>query len=561
MWLRGMAVVMISGLVLLRPAWEAAGPAATAAPTPRAGARNEADIQVRLAAYAPVRLSVDLAGLSSREKAALAKMVAAVAAIDPVFWKQMGRAAIEARAAFANATDPVDRLYRDFIAINYGPFDLRDNDARFIEAGGNGPRIPGAGYYPEDMTREEFEARLAAHPERRAEFEKPTTLIRRVDGVLVAIPYETLYEDELEQASRALKEAAAEVDHAGLRRYLSLRSEALLSGDTYASDLAWLDLKDHPIDIIIGPMETDTDGLMGLKAAYEGAVLVRDARMSRSLEVYRDHLEAMAEHLPVEERLRQLRPVGAVEVVNVVRFAGEFNAGIKTVAASLPTDERILARKGARKQIYRNVLEAKFEAILQPLARAVLPQQDRALITREAFVNNVILHELSHTIGPETVAGTAGTVRRALRDHHAAIEEAKADILGIQHLRYLRDQEIFTDEEVQECRATWLVGLLRGVRFGSAGPHGRAAALQLYVMMRDGGIELDAKKGEFAVNPRKLEPAVARLVQELLKIQGTGDYGRAGALLQVSGQLAPGVVEAIRKTAAVPVDVRLEYPM
>ncbi len=561
MWLRGMAVVMISGLALLRPAWEAAGPAAAPAPRSLSGARNEADIKARLAAYAPLRLSVDLAGLSSREKAALAKMVAAVAAIDPVFWKQMGRAAIEARAAFANATDPVDRLYRDFIAINYGPFDLRDNDARFIEAGGNGPRIPGAGYYPEDMTREEFEARLAAHPERRGEFEKPTTLIRRVDGLLVAIPYETLYEDELEQASRALKEAAAQVDHAGLRRYLSLRSEALLSGDTYASDLAWLDLKDHPIDIIIGPMETDTDGLMGLKAAYEGAVLVRDARMSRSLEVYRDHLEAMAGRLPVEERLRRLRPVGAVEVVNVVRFAGEFNAGIKTVAASLPTDERILARKGARKQIYRNILEAKFEAILQPLARAVLPQQDLALVTREAFVNNVILHELSHTIGPETVAGTAGTVRRALRDHHAAIEEAKADILGIQHLRYLRDQEIFTDEEVQECRATWLAGLLRGVRFGSAGPHGRAAALQLYVMLRDGGIELDAKKGEFAVNPRKLEPAVARLVQDLLQIQGAGDYGRAGALLQVSGQLAPGVVEALRKTAAVPVDVRLEYPM
>ena len=535
--------------------------------------RNEADIRARLAAYAPVRLSVDLAGLSSREKAALTKLVAAVAAIDPIYWKQMGRAAIEARAAFANAADPIDRLYRDFIDINYGPFDIRDNDHRFVQAGGNGARLPGAGYYPEDLTSDEFETRLLAHPDRRAEFEKPTTLIRRVDGVLVAIPYETIYEDDLVKASRLLREAAEAIDHAGLRRYLSLRSEALLSGDTYASDLAWLDLQGHPIDVVIGPMETDGDRLLGLKAAYEGAALVRDVRTSRSLEVYRAHLEAMAGRLPVEDRLRRLRPPGALEVVNVVRFAGEFNAGIKTVAASLPTDERILVRKGARKQIYRNVLEAKFEAILKPLAGAVLPKQDLPRVTREAFVNNVILHELSHAIGPDTVAAAAGsggagaapgkppTVRRALRDHHAAIEEAKADVLGIHHLTYLREQEIFTDEEVEECRVTWLAGLLRGVRFGVAEPHGRAAALQLYVMLRDGGVEIDVKKGEFAINSRKIEAAVARLSQELLQIQGTGDYARAGALIQVSGRLAPEVMEALRKTATIPVDVRLEYPM
>lgn len=548
------ALVLISGSA---PGW----PAGPASPGP---ARNEADIRARVAAYAPVKLSVDLAGLSAREKAALAKLVAAVAAIDPIYWKQMGRAALEARAAFAKAADPVDRLYRDLIDINYGPFDVRDNDARFVQAAGSGPRPPGGGFYPEDMTREEFEARLQAHPERRAEFERPDTLIRRVDGVLVAIPYAQMYEDDLEKASRALREAAEAIDHTGLRRYLSLRSEALLSGDTYVSDLAWLDLEGHPIDVVIGPMETDADRLLGLKAAYEGAALVRDVRAGRSLEVYRTHLEAMAGRLPVEEHWRRLRPSGPLEVVNVVRFAGEFNAGIKTVAAALPTDERILVRKGSRKQIYRNVLEAKFDAILKPLAAAVLRPQDLALVTREAFVNNVILHELSHAIGPGTITDAGGRpqpVRRALRDHHAAIEEAKADSLAIHHLTWLREQEIFTEEEVQECRVTWLASLLRAVRFGTGEAHGRAAALQIHALLRDGAVEVDAKKGELALNPRKFDMAVTRLVQDLLQIQGTGDLARAGALIQVSGTLAPEVSEALRKTATIPVDVRLEYPM
>jgi len=528
------------------------------------GGKDANDIRARLKAYAPVKLQVDLSQLGVRDREALGKIVAAVDAVDEIYWKQMGRQALEARQAFAGATDPVDRLYRDFILINYGPFDVRNNNERFIAFGSSsGPRLPGAGFYPDDMKKEDFEGRLQAFPELREEFEKMNTLIRRVDGTLVAIPYETVYLDQLAAASRTLAEAAALVSSPSLRRYLSLRSEALLRGDYYASDLAWLDVKDNPIDVVIGPIETYDDALLGLKASYEGAALVKDAKESRALQVYEENLEGMAKALPVEERFKQSNTGGNVlEVLNVVRFSGDFNAGIKTVAASLPNDERVIQDKGARKQIYKNVLEAKFDTILQPIARLFLPKKDWELVTKESFVTNVLLHELSHTLGVDYVAGKKDlTVRKALLENYSAIEEAKADVVGIFNMQYLVAQEIFSEEEAEQNRATYLAGIFRSVRFGTEDAHGRANALQLNYLLSAGGIEFDRKKGEFSVHPKKFDPAITSLAKELLEIEGTGDYARAGELLKTHGELDPAVRDALAKTREVPVDVTFTYPL
>jgi len=528
------------------------------------GGKDANDIRARLKAYAPVKLQVDLSQLGVRDREALGKIVAAVDAVDEIYWKQMGRQALEARQAFAGATDPVDRLYRDFILINYGPFDIRNNNERFIAFGSSsGPRLPGAGFYPDDMKKEDFEGRLQAFPELREEFEKMNTLIRRVDGTLVAIPYETVYLDQLAAASRTLAEAAALVSSPSLRRYLSLRSEALLRGDYYASDLAWLDVKDNPIDVVIGPIETYDDALLGLKASYEGAALVKDAKESRALQVYEENLEGMAKALPVEERFKRSNTGGNVlEVLNVVRFSGDFNAGIKTVAASLPNDERVIQDKGARKQIYKNVLEAKFDTILQPIARLFLPKKDWDLVTKESFVTNVLLHELSHTLGVDYVAGKKDlTVRKALLENYSAIEEAKADVVGIFNMQYLVAQEIFSEEEVEQNRATYLAGIFRSVRFGTEDAHGRANALQLNYLLSAGGIEFDRKKGEFSVHPKKFDPAITSLAKELLEIEGTGDYARAGELLKTHGELDPAVRDALAKTREVPVDVTFTYPL
>jgi hypothetical protein len=543
-------------------AWAAiAGPGrAAAAP----GARDEQEIRRRLGAYAPVKLQADLAAVPAREREALQKLVAAVNAVDPIYWKQMGRQALEARSAFEDATDPVDRLYREFILINYGPFDIRDEMARFVSLGADGPRLPGAGFYPEDLTKEEFEAHLARHPELRPEFERLNTLIRRIDGALVAIPYEKVYLAELKAASRALQEAAALVGSPSLRRYLSLRAEALVDGDFYASDLAWLEVKDNLLDVVIGPIETYDDGLLGLKASYEGAALVKDVKQSRALEVYTRHLDGMSQALPVEERFRKASVGGGnvLEVVNVVRFAGDFNAGIKTVAASLPNDERVIQEKGAKKQIYKNVLEAKFDAILTPIARLFLPKKAQALVTREAFVTNVLLHELAHTLGVDYVAGRGDlTVRKALKERYSAIEEAKADVVGIFCMQYLKRHEIFTEEEAEENYATYLAGLFRSVRFGAEEAHGQGTAVQLNYLIREGGVEHDARKGEFSVHPRRFEAAIAMLARELLEIEGTGDYDRAGTLLSGFGRLDGPMRQALQRTEAVPVDVTLAFPM
>ncbi len=533
-----------------------------AAPAP---GKDEGDIRARLKVYAPIKLQADLSGLGPRDREALGKIVAAVGAIDEIYWRQMGRQALEARRAFDSAADPIDKLYRDFILINYGPFDIRNGNDRFIAVGSvDGPRLPGAGFYPEDMTKEEFQERVGRFPEIKDAFEKPDTLIRRVDGTLVAIPYETIYLDQLATASRSLAEAAALVASPSLRRYLSLRSEALLRGDYYASDVAWLDVKDNALDVVIGPIETYDDTLLGLKASYEGAALVKDAKESRSLEVYRQNMDGMAKALPVEERFRQSNTGSGnvLEVVNVVRFSGDFNAGIKTVAASLPNDERILQEKGAKKQIYKNVLEAKFDTILQPIAKALLTRKDAPLVTREAFVTNVLLHELSHTLGVDYVVGKKDlTVRKALMERYSAIEEAKADVVGFFNMRYLVAQEIFSDDEAEENRATYLAGIFRSVRFGTEDAHGRANALQLNYLLGAGGIELDRKKGEFSIDAKKFDPAITALAKELLEIEGTGDYARAGALLKKNGDLDPAVRDTLKKIDDVPVDVSFTYPL
>jgi hypothetical protein len=541
------------GVLLQSTAGLAAGPT-----------RDENDIRARLRAYAPVRLRADIESLGAGEKKALEKLVAAVDAIDAIYWKQMGRQALEARQAFEKATNPVDLLYRDFVRLNYGPFDILDAMERFVDTPTGGPRLPGAGFYPEDMTREEFEARLEAHPELEEEFRRRNTVIRRVDGVLVAIPYERIWLDDLTRAARAVQEAAAMSDSPSLRRYLSLRAEAMLKGDYYPSDRAWLEVKDNAIDLVIGPIETHDDALLGLKGSYEGAALVKDVRGSRSLDVYLKNLDGMSRALPVADAFKKAT-TGAgnvLEVMNVVRFGGDFNAGIKTVAASLPNDERVIQEKGAKKHIYRNVLEAKFDVLLTPIARIVLDKKAWPLVTREAFVTNVILHELSHALGVEYVAGRSDlTVRKALKDRHAAIEEAKADVVGIGHLAYLRDQEVFVEEEVQECYTTYLTGLLRSLRFGIEETHGRSSALQLNYLRKAGGVLLDAKKGEFSLSPKHFEPAIRTLSRELLEIEGTGDYERAGRLLEEFGRLDDATRTLLLRTETVPVDVTFIYPV
>lgn len=525
----------------------------------------EEGLEERLGVYQRVDLFADLSALEKQDRSALRGLIKAAEVIDDLYWKQMGRQALDARAAFRRPVDPLDRLMARYVAINYGPFDIRNGMSRFVVVNGDDrPRLPGAGFYAEDLTKVEFEAFVTRHPHLREEFERANTLIRRVDGVLIAVPFEKIYLEELEAAAEALKQSAALVRSPSLRRYLSLRSEALTSGDYFRSDMAWLDVKDNLIDIVIGPIETHNDALLGLKASYEAAVVVKDLGETKMLDLYIGYLDGMSRALPVDDRYRTEKvPTGNVlEIVNVVRFAGDFNAGIKTIAASLPNDERVIREKGAKKQIYKNVLEAKFEAILEPMARLFLSKRAQKRVTREAFVTNIVMHELAHTLGVDYVAGDSNrTVRRALGDLYSPIEEAKADVVGIFNLIYLKREEILTNSEVDECYATYLVGLLRSIRFGVEEPHARATAVQLNYLMREKGIRFNRKKGTFDINERRFEAAMTSLVGKLLEIMGTGDHGRAKDLLATHGSLGATLIEALGRSATVPVDVTFNFPM
>ena len=527
--------------------------------------RDEDRLQERLGVYQSVDLLADLSALGKQDRAALRKLIEAAEVIDDLYWKQMGRQALEARAAFRNPVDPLDRLIARYVAINYGPFDIRNGLSRFVVVNEDDrPRLPGAGFYPEDLTKDEFDRFVTRHPHLREEFERANTLIRRVDDALIAVPFEKIYLEELETAAEALKQSAALVRSPSLRRYLSLRSEALTSGDYFRSDMAWLDVKGNLIDVVIGPIETQDDALLGLKASYEAAIVVKDLGETKMLDLYTEHLNGMSSVLPVDVRYRTEKvPAGNVlEVVNVVRFAGDFNAGIKTIAASLPNDERVIREKGAKKQIYKNVLEAKFDAILEPMARLFLSKRAQKRVTREAFVTNILMHELAHTLGVDYVAGDPNrTVRQALGDLYSPIDEAKADVIGIFNLIYLKREEILTDSEVEECYATYLAGLLRSVRFGAEEPHARATAVQLNYLMREKGIRFDEKKGTFDINERRFEATMTSLAGELLEIMGTGDHGRARDLLATHGSLGATLIQTLERSESVPVDVTFNFPM
>lgn len=517
-------------------------------------------IEQRLKAYAPVHLTADISHLDGNQKKVFESLVAAAKAIDPIFWHQSAHEAPAVRAELEHSKRPEDRVILDYVLVNYGPFDRRFENERFYGKGG--PKPAGAGFYPHDLTKEAFEAYVAQHPDVKESFEKLNTLIRRKGTGLIAVPYEEEYRVHLERAAAALREGARYAENPSLKRYLELRADALLSGDFYESDMAWMDMEGNLLDTVIGPIEVYEDGLMGYKASYEANVMVMDVEESRRLDVYKDYLNRLEQSLPMDPKYKR-ESVGLgnkLEVVNVAYFAGDFNSGIKTIAASLPNDDRVTDAKGAKKQIYRNVLAAKFRMILKPIADLLVEPSQLPWVSEDAFVSQTLLHEISHTLGPGTVYGSAGQpVRKALEERYSAIEECKADIVGMHDTAYLREVQVFDDEAVKRDYATYVAGLFRAIRFGTEEAHAQGTCIQLNYLLKMGAIEYDASAGRYRVNFEKFPAAVDALAHDVLTIEATGDYEGAGKLLETYSALPDHVQAALAKLDAVPVDVRFTY--
>jgi len=526
-----------------------AGNAARGAPAEAIGSGDKAGIYVSFA------LTTDVEALTPAERAMLPLLIEAARQMDAVFWKEAWG---DRESLLARIDDPAMRRYAE---ANYGPWDRLADDAPFVAGVGSKP--PGARFYPEDMTKEEFETHLAAHPADRAAFESLYTVIRRdATGALVAVPYSRAFAAETEAAAALLEKAARLAEAPGLRTYLELRARALRTDDFRASDMAWLDMRDNGIDVVIGPIESYEDQLYGRKTSHEAYVLVKDRDWSTRLSRYARFLPELQRGLPVPEAFKAERPGADTDLnaYDVVFYAGDCNAGSKTIAINLPNDEEVQLAKGSRRLQLKNAMRAKFDLILVPIADHLIARDQREHVTFDAFFANTMFHEVAHGLGIKNVVGAQGTVREALAEHASALEEGKADILGLYMVTQLRQKGEIPEGTLMDNYVTFLASIFRSVRFGASSAHGKANMIRFNYFERMGAFRRDALTGRYAVDPERMAAAVESLSHDILLLQGNGDHAGAGKMITELGVIDAGLQADLDRLAraGIPVDVVFE---
>jgi len=552
MWQRGMMVVLCSLLVL--------GCGQQGSALREEGLQVVSDIEQRRAQFVEQSLTADVSHLSEGDRQALSHLVAAARSMDEIFrlqaWAGNPDFAPEVEALEGDGAQAAQDYYR----IMYGPWDRLVHYEPFL---GDTVRPPGAGYYPEDMTAEEFEAWIEEHPEDREALTSLLTIVRRNGDGLAAVPYSTAYAVHLDIAAKELRAAATATDNESLRRFLELRAQAFLTNDYYESDKAWMDL-DSAIEVVIGPYETYEDHLFGYKAAFESFVCVAQPEDSARLEVFKSELPFLERNLPIPDEHKNFDrgSESPIRVVDELFTAGDTRAGVQTIAFNLPTDERVREEKGSKKVLLKNVMRAKYDAILTPIAGRVLPADEADLIDFEAFYQFTLHHELSHGIGPGqiTVDGRDTEVRLELRDLYSAFEEAKADVLGVYDIYALVESGVMEQKILDSLPWTYTAGMFRTTRFGVAEAHGLGMVLQANFLLEKGAVEL-TEDGRFRPVPELFEETFRDIARELLMIQALGDYEAALGFVERYGTVHPAMAAAIEALTDLPVDVDPSYPL
>ena len=517
-------------------------------------------LQQRVEQFAPVTISFDTTLLDAGQKAVLADLVRASDVLDTIFRTQVWRENLEYASALADAEGPGMEAARDYYGIMYGPWDRLEENEPFLAVGA---KPAGAGYYPEDLTSEELQAWIEAHPDDREAFTSYYTVIVRGDGdSLQAVPYAEHYGDRLARAAALLDSAAARAENPTLDRFLRLRAEAFRTNEYFESEVAWMGLAGNRVDPTIGPYEVYEDELAGYKAAFESFVTVKDPEESARLEELVSYLPDLESALPIPERHKNLdRPfTSPISVVDVAYTAGDTRAGVQTLAFNLPNDPRVREQEGSKKVMLKNVIQAKFDHILKPIARAVLDSAQAERIGVEPYFVRILMHELAHGLGPDYVTGdTTLTVNKALRERYSALEEAKADAVGSHSLRVLAERGVYTEEFLEEVYVDHVADLFRCVRFGVGEAHGKGCLSQFNYLRERGAIDLDEETGRYAADLEAMPEAMAALAREYLTIEATGDYERAGAFMEEYGRLSPEMEAALERLEAVPVDIHPTY--
>lgn len=522
-------------------------------------------LQSKINKFVPVDIQYNEDLLDEREKVVLEKLYQASKIIDELFLEQVYSKNLEIRGELLSKieteTDPDKKLKHELelelFKIMFGPFDRLDKDKPFI---GDSEKPLGANYYPEDMTKEEFENWIKANPKDEKLFTNEFTVIRRDGNALKAIPYSEYYKDKLTKISMLLKEAASYADNPSLKKYLNSRADAFFTNDYFQSDMDWMDLKNHKIEVVIGPYEVYEDGLFNYKAAFESFLTIKDPIETKKLEVFENYLDEIEKNLPLpdEHKNYQRGSESPMVVTNVVFTAGDTKAGVQTLAFNLPNDERVRQAKGSKKVMLKNIHEAKYEKLLRPIAEMVLEESDLQYVTFDAFFNHTLMHEMSHGVGPGfiKVDGRDTEVKKELKETYSTLEECKADILGMYNNMFMIEKGVYPKEVQKDIWVTFLAGAFRSMRFGISSAHGGGNAIIYNYFLEKGAYEYDAKTQKVKVNFEQIFPALKELATKVLMIQAKGDYQGAKELMDKYAVNSPSIEALRNKLAVLPVDIK-----
>jgi hypothetical protein len=498
--------------------------------------------------YTTVRLEADLSGLSENQKIMIPKLIEAAKIMDDLFWYEAYGDKDEA-LAMAKTADQ-----KDYTKINYGPWDRLDNNKPFIE--GVGVKPDGANFYPADMTREEFDS-----TELEGKSSLYTFVRRNENGELIVVPYFEMFGEQVRTASNLLRECADLAENEGFKNYLTLRADALLDDNYQPSDFAWMDMKTNPIDIVIGPIENYEDALYNYKAAHEAYVLIKDMAWSDRLAKYASYLPELQQGIPVPDAYKQEKPGANADLnaYDVVYYAGDCNSGSKTIAINLPNDEEVQLQKGSRRLQLKNAMRAKYEKILVPISEQLIDPEQRSYISFDAFFANTMFHEVAHGLGIKNTINDKGTVRAALKENYSALEEGKADVLGLYMITQLHEKgEV--DGELNGYYVTFMTSIFRSVRFGASSPHGKANMIRFNFFKEQGAFSKDPETGYYKVDFDRMKIAMNALSAKILTLQGDGDYEGVSELVAKQGTISADLQDDLDKlaSAGIPVDIVFE---
>ncbi|WP_370191461.1 hypothetical protein [Qipengyuania sp.] len=532
--------------------------ASTEAPPP---AQESYDLAAQYAKLARIEMTPDTSYLTEEERDVVNLLIEASGYMDEIYLRQRFAANPQIRSAIERSKRADRDLLLKMFDRYYGAW---DDLAEFHPFWGSDPLPEGAGFYPADLTREEFDAYLAAHPEQKEALLSPYTVVKRQGDRLVAVPYSVEYREFLVPAARLLEQAAQRTSNPSLKKFLSLRAASFLTDDYYESEMAWMDLADTPIEVAIGPYEVYTDRLYGTKTAFESFVTLRNPEESAALAKYKHYLRDMEGNLPIEDRYKNFQRgfESPIAVADQIHGGGDNVPGVQTIAFNLPNDERVREAKGAKKVILANVLGAKYERILAPMAGLIMKPDQAGQVAKKYMELETLFHELSHSLGPGTITvdGRQTTVNEELKDQYSALEESKADVMGVWNILFMMDKGELPAAEKEQMLNTYFAGIFRAMRFGIDEAHGKGAALQYGYLKEKGAFTWDAAAQRYVVDYAKMESGLRDLLHDQLMLQARGDYEGTKAIFARYAKLDDWARGRFAAMGDIPVDIQPIYP-